>query len=67
MSWLWLLPVPILLLGLVAAALLTRTVARERDGLHRAQADWAALGGQLADLRRRSDALGERRQELMRR
>jgi len=67
MSWLWALPVPILLVGLLAAVLLARAAAKELERVGREQARWAVLGAQLADLRRRTDELGQRRHEWDRR
>ncbi len=67
MSWLWALPVPILLVGLLAAVLLAKAAAKELERVDQEQAHWAVLGAQLADLRRRTDELGQRRQEWDRR
>lgn len=67
MSGWWLLPVPILLVGLVATALLARTATRELGRVGDEQARWVALRVALGRIRDQTDALGERRQELGRR
>lgn len=67
MSWVWALPVPILLVGLLAALLAARAAARELERVDHEIARWGTLDAQLADLRRRIDELGRGRQEWDRR
>ena len=44
MTWIWLVPVPILLIGFSIAALLARAASRELARVDDEQAKWAAVG-----------------------
>ncbi len=67
MSTWWLLPVPILLVGLVAVALLARAANRALEQVGEEQQRAAELRSRLIGIRVGAAILAERRQELDRR